>query len=200
MRIPSALVALVGAAAGVATGVSTYHSSAEVTTLPEHDDSPVLAVGRPLPPAPPQIERQLADCTPPAVLQDGACVTTVYEPAPAPAPEPQPKPKPEPKPAPAPAAVAPAPAAPVPAAPAPAAPAPAAVPAQWNGPAGSIVVLCTDSSIALQAASPADGYSAEVDEHGPGEVEVSFESDDHETDVFAVCEAGTARFGVEEDD
>ena len=60
MRISSALVALVGATAGMATGVATYQSSAEVTP-PDHDDSPVLAVGRPLPAPPPQVETVLAD-------------------------------------------------------------------------------------------------------------------------------------------
>ena len=76
MRISSALVALVGATAGVATGVTTYQSSAEVPP-PAYDDGPVLAVGQPLPGPPAQVMRQLADCVAPAVLQGGACVTTV---------------------------------------------------------------------------------------------------------------------------
>ena len=104
MRISSALVALVGATAGVATGVTTYQSSAEVPP-PAYDDGPVLAVGQPLPGPPAQVTHQLADCVAPAVLQGGACVTTVVKNVPAPAPEAEPKPAaPAPAPAPAPAA------------------------------------------------------------------------------------------------
>lgn len=199
MRIPSALVALVGAAAGVATGVTTYQSSAEVAPSPHYADSPVLAVGQPLPAAPPQVKHVKADCVAPAVLQGGECVTTVYEPAPAPAPEPKPAPAPAPAAPAAPPAPA-APAAPAPA-PAPAAPAvPAAVPGQWTGSAGSVAVACTGSSISLQAASPAAGYEVETDKSGPEEVEVQFESDDAETEVEAVCGAdGVAHFAQDGD-
>jgi hypothetical protein len=190
MRISSALVALVGATAGVATGVTTYQSSAEVPP-PPYDDGPVLSVGQPLPGPPAQVRHQLADCVAPAVLQGGACVTTVVRNVPAPAPEAEPEP----------AAAAPAPAAPAPAAPAAPAPAPAAAaPAQWSGAAGSVVVRCDGEAIALQAATPADGYEVEVDEGGPEEVKVEFESDEADAEVEAACAGGTAQFHAEEDD
>jgi hypothetical protein len=79
MRMSSALVAFAGAAAGVVGGVSTYHSSAAVTTAPDHTGSPVLAVGRPLPAAPARVERRKADCVAPAVLERGVCVTHVVK-------------------------------------------------------------------------------------------------------------------------
>ena len=193
MRISSALVALVGATAGVATGVTTYQSSAEVPP-PAYDDGPVLAVGQPLPGPPPQVKHRLADCVAPAVLHGGACVTTVTRTVPAP----------EPKTEPQPAAEAPAPAAPAAAAPAPAAPpapAPAAAPpTQWTGAAGSVVVQCNGDAIALQAATPANGYTVEVDEGGPEEVKVEFESEETDAEVEAMCAGGTAQFDAEEDD
>ena len=195
MRISSALVALVGATAGVATGVTTYQSSAEVPP-PAYDDGPVLAVGQPMPGPPPQVKHVLADCVAPAVLQGGACVTTVTKTVPAP--EPKTKPAAE---APAPAApAAPAPAPAAPAAPAPA-PAPAAAaPAQWTGAAGSVVVQCNGDAISLQAATPANGYEVEVDEDGPEEVKVEFESEETDAEVEAICAGGTAQVHAEEDD
>jgi hypothetical protein len=188
MRISSALVAIVGATAGVATGVTTYQSSAEVPP-PAYDDGPVLSVGQPLPGPPAQVKHRLADCVAPAVLQDGACVTTVVKNVPAPASETEPQP----------AAPAPAPAAPAPA-PAPAAPAPAPAPSQWTGAAGSVVVQCNGDAITLQAATPADGYEVEVDESGPEEVKVEFESEESDAEVEAVCAGGTAQMHAEQDD
>ncbi len=199
MRISAALLALVGAAAGTATGVTTYQSSAEVSD-PAYADGPVLAVGQPLPGPPPQVQRVLADCVAPAVLQGGECVTTMVKTVPA-----EPKADKPGTDAPAPAAkapAAPAPAATAPAAPAAPAPAPAAAPAafQWTGAAGTVTVQCTGDTIALQAATPANGYAVEVDEHGPEEVKVEFESEDVDAEVEAICSGGVARFHAEEDD
>jgi hypothetical protein len=191
MRISSALVALVGATAGVATGVTSYQSSAEVPP-PAYDDGPVLAVGQPLPAAPPQVKHAPADCVAPAVLQGGACVTTVTKTVPAPAPKADPQPAAE-APAAAPAAPAQAPAAP--------APEPAAdAPAQWTGAAGSVVVQCNGGAISLQAATPANGYEVEVDEDGPEEVKVEFESEETDAEVEAICAGGTAQLHADEDD
>lgn len=213
MRISSALVALVGATAGMATGVATYQSSAEVTP-PDHDDSPVLAVGQPLPAPPPQVETVLADCVAPAVLRGGACVTTEVRQVPAPgskgdkAPQAEPaaqSPQPAPAEAPAkpsapkPAAPAPAPATPAPGRAAPGRAAPAAVPATWNGAAGSVTVVCDGSAIALQAATPASGYAAEVDDSGPEEVRVDLEGDDTRARVEAACAGGVPHFEVDQD-
>lgn len=190
MRISAALLALVGAAAGTATGVTTYQTSAEVSDA-AYDDGPVLSVGQPLPGPPPRVQRVLADCVAPAVLQGGECVTTVVKTVPA-----EPKADRPEAAAPAPSAPAPAPAAPAPA------PAPAAAPAafQWTGAAGTVTVQCTGDTIALQAATPANGYAAEVDEHGPEEVKVEFESEDVDAEVEAICTGGVGRFHAEEDD
>ena len=196
MRISAALLALVGAAAGTATGVTTYQSSAEVSD-PAFDEGPVLAVGQPLPGPPPQVQRVLAECVAPAVLQGGECVTTVVKTVPA-----------EPKAEQArsgrvrPVGSCPGSGGPAPAAPAAPAPAPAAAPAafQWTGAAGTVTVQCTGDTIALQAATPANGYAVEVDEHGPEEVKVEFESEDVDAEVEAICTGGVGRFHAEEDD
>ena len=66
----------------------------------------------------------------------------------------------------------------------------------WRGAAGSVTVLCDGSSISLQAASPANGYSVEVRERGPEDVDVRLESEDEETDVEAECGGGRAAFDV----
>lgn len=87
MRVSSALAAFVAAGAGLATGVVGYQNSAAIPEVPAQDVSPVVAVGKPLPDAPPRIRTQLADCVPPAELEGGVCVTRVVERVPAPAPE-----------------------------------------------------------------------------------------------------------------
>jgi hypothetical protein len=66
----------------------------------------------------------------------------------------------------------------------------------WRGAAGSVTVLCDGSSISLQAASPANGYSVEVRERGPEDVDVRLESEDEETDVEAECVGGRAAFDI----
>jgi hypothetical protein len=66
----------------------------------------------------------------------------------------------------------------------------------WRGAAGSVTVLCDGSSISLQAASPANGYSVEVRERGPEDVDVRLESEDEETDVEVECAGGRAAFDV----
>jgi hypothetical protein len=66
----------------------------------------------------------------------------------------------------------------------------------WRGAAGSVTVLCEASSISLQAASPANGYSVEVRERGPEDVDVRLESEDEETDVEVECAGGRAVFDI----
>ena len=60
-------------------------------------------------------------------------------------------------------------------------------------------MACSGGDVSLQAASPSNGYAVDVRERGPDEVEVRLESDDAETRVEATCQAGTARFSVDED-
>jgi hypothetical protein len=95
-----------------------------------------------------------------------------------------------------PASPSPAPTAEPPPAPAPPPPAPATRAFTWRGAAGSVTVVCDGSTIALQAASPANGYSVDVREGGPEEVDVRLEAEDEEADVEAECEAGQAVFDV----
>ena len=75
-------------------------------------------------------------------------------------------------------------------------PAPAAPAFTWRGTAGSVTVVCDASSISLQAASPANGYTVDVREAGPDEVDVRLEAEDEEADVEAECESGQAVFDV----
>ena len=73
----------------------------------------------------------------------------------------------------------------------------------WQGSAGSVSASCTGASIALQSATPYDGWTVEVDDRGPGRVRVEFTSggeDERETEVEAVCSGGAPRFEVESND
>ena len=88
MRVSSAFIGFVGAAAGLAAGIATYQSSAAVDETPERATIAVPAVGRPLPDPPPRIRTVDADCTPPAKLQDGVCITRVVQTVPVAAPQP----------------------------------------------------------------------------------------------------------------
>lgn len=114
-------------------------------------------------------------------------------PSPSPEEEASRSPEGERSPAPSPARTAAPPPAP---APAPAPPAPATRAFTWQGAAGSVTVVCDGSRISLQAASPANGYSVDVREGGPEEVDVRLEAEDEEADVEAECEAGQAVFDV----
>ncbi len=79
----------------------------------------------------------------------------------------------------------------------------------WAGSVGSVTARCTGSRIALAAATPADGWRMQVDERGPGRIEVEFrsatsdraedESEDHgdSVDVRAECAGGVPRFRVD---
>lgn len=66
----------------------------------------------------------------------------------------------------------------------------------WRGSAGSVTVVCDGRTIALQAASPNNGFSVEVRERGPQEVEVRLGSDNEEARVEAFCASGRAQFNV----
>jgi hypothetical protein len=61
----------------------------------------------------------------------------------------------------------------------------------YNLQGGSIGVRCTGpSSIELVYSSPAPGFGAEVDNSGPQEVEVRFESDEHHSRIRVQCSSG----------
>ena len=75
MRLPVAVAALVGAAAGTAVAVTGYQSTASVPARPTARPVPV-GDGAQLPYQPrPQYRIRLAGCHPPARLEHGTCVT-----------------------------------------------------------------------------------------------------------------------------
>jgi hypothetical protein len=72
----------------------------------------------------------------------------------------------------------------------------------WQGSAGVVTVECRGQSISLQGAQPNSGWSIEVDERGPAEVQVDFDSNnsDRRTRVQSECVGGTPRFDVDRED
>lgn len=66
----------------------------------------------------------------------------------------------------------------------------------WDSAAGSLVVACRGESISLGGAHANPGWSLEVDDRGPEEVQVEFESsgDADDVRVEASCVDGQPRF------
>ena len=77
MRVSTTIVGLVGALAGSAVAVAGYQHMAALDALVPRTSPAAVAVGRPLPAAPPRIRVKMAPCSAPARLVRGACVTTV---------------------------------------------------------------------------------------------------------------------------
>ena len=77
MRVSTTIVGLVGALAGSAVAVAGYQHTAALDALFPRTSPAAVAVGRPLPAAPPRIRVKIAPCSAPARLVRGACVTTV---------------------------------------------------------------------------------------------------------------------------
>ena len=77
MRVLTLLGTTIGAVGGLAAAVVSYQSTSVAADRPEQDPSAVVAVGRPLPAAPPRVRVTTAPCERPAVLRDGVCVTVV---------------------------------------------------------------------------------------------------------------------------
>ena len=71
----------------------------------------------------------------------------------------------------------------------------------WQGDAGSVTVSCRGATIDLRGAQPNAGWSVEVGNRGPEEVEVSFHRGDGgaEVAVHSRCRQGTPRFSTESD-
>lgn len=87
--------------------------------------------------------------------------------------------------------------------PRPTAPAAPALPARdssvvrvWRGTPGTVVARCRADAVSLDAATPADGYRAQVSSRGPREVEVTFAGGGRLT-VRAVCANGQPSFSTE---
>lgn len=78
-----------------------------------------------------------------------------------------------------------------PSSPSPAAPATAAeVDRTWDVPGGQVGVSCRGAQIGLLYATPQDGWTVEVEGSGPDRVVVTFDRQDAETTVRAVCRDG----------
>lgn len=70
----------------------------------------------------------------------------------------------------------------------------------WTGAGGVIVAACTASVIRLVGAQPDAGFTVEVKESGPDELEVEFEGQGEEgrdSEVRASCVDGAPRFTTE---
>ena len=65
----------------------------------------------------------------------------------------------------------------------------------FNISGGQVSVRCTGATMVLRIAQPDNGWRVEVDQAGPEEVEVRFQSVDDEsgrgTRIMTVCAAGT---------
>lgn len=66
----------------------------------------------------------------------------------------------------------------------------------WRGTPGTVVARCRADAVSLDAATPADGYRAQVSSRGPRQVEVTFAGGGRLT-VRAVCANGQPRFSTE---
>jgi hypothetical protein len=77
MRVSTTIVGLVGAVAGSAVAVAGYQHAAALDAVAPRTSPAAVAVGRPLPAAPPRIRVRMAPCPRQARLVRGACVTTV---------------------------------------------------------------------------------------------------------------------------
>lgn len=69
-------------------------------------------------------------------------------------------------------------------------PATTAVVRAWTVTGGQVGVSCEGATITLLYATPADGWSVDVKQSGPQEVEVELELGDDDTTVRAVCVGG----------
>ncbi len=71
----------------------------------------------------------------------------------------------------------------------------------WQSRAGTVVARCAGGRIALQSATPSDGYRVETGSRGPEEVEVSFQRGDgaaeSQVQVTGVCRGGVPAFRSE---
>jgi len=69
-------------------------------------------------------------------------------------------------------------------------------PGTWIGTAGKVTARCNDERITLVAATPVDGFSVEVKDRGPTQLQLEFErgGEEKETRIRVVCLAGSPLF------
>jgi hypothetical protein len=75
--------------------------------------------------------------------------------------------------------------------------------AEWsvrtvNSAGGTVVVRHRPGEVELQAATPASGFSVEIDDSGPDRVRVEFEADDADIRVEVRWQAGELEISVED--
>jgi hypothetical protein len=70
----------------------------------------------------------------------------------------------------------------------------------WQGSAGAVTVECRGATISLKGAQPNSGWSIDIDERGPEEVRVDFDSGERRTRVQSACVGGSPRFDVDSGD
>jgi hypothetical protein len=67
----------------------------------------------------------------------------------------------------------------------------------FGSPGGTITVRCTGDSIGLVAATPQSGYTTDVGDTGPDNIDVNFASSSHEYDMQVVCQGGVPAGSVD---
>jgi len=68
-------------------------------------------------------------------------------------------------------------------------------PGTWIGGSGKVIARCNDERITLVAATPTDGYTVEVKDRGPAQLQLEFErGGSKETRIRAVCLGGSPVF------
>jgi hypothetical protein len=69
-------------------------------------------------------------------------------------------------------------------------------PGAWTGPSGKVTARCSDERITLVSATPADGFSVDVKDRGPAQLQLEFERGgiEKETRIRAVCLGGSPVF------
>ena len=77
----------------------------------------------------------------------------------------------------------------------------------WQGSAGAVTAVCSGFAVSLQSVTPHDGWQVDIEERGPDEVVVEFDTrldglddDDYEIEVEAECVDGVPRFEIDVDD
>jgi len=68
----------------------------------------------------------------------------------------------------------------------------------FGSPGGTVSVRCTGDSITLVSATPQSGYSTDLGDPGPDQVNINFASSAHEYDMQVVCQGGIPAGSVDD--
>ncbi len=75
----------------------------------------------------------------------------------------------------------------------------ASVTKTYNLPGGTVTISASDPDVRFVGASPAAGYTIEVEDRGPDEVKVEFEGAGGESKFAATWDSGELRIDIDED-